>query len=356
MGRKLQCQHFEHLMTDLITTVAPVAESSAVPPAVFESPGAPGVTTAKQPGADGDHLAEQNGAGQEYLAGRQIAPEAAPLYTDFSRSMAEISAPAEHVGAAMDWLESLPDGNLPAQAVRHSYQVGVKLPAEDQPGLISFLNHMAEVGASQSFVDQALKFYVGLNASPASSPTDTMSDADIEAMDIADSNRARETLRAEWGPTEYAVNIAAINRLLDVMPEDRRAHLEGVDDNGKLILNNPKILRQLAQEARRQTIPSLAQAVRETKQTELAILQSWMANRRSPYWQGADAVRLQARFRDLVESNASLQPPIPSTDGIAAEIARIETMMREKPRAYFRDEVMQERYRKLIAMRDGEGT
>lgn len=336
-----------------ITPGAPVAESSAVPPAVPESPGSTGVSNQDTEPTPAPLAGKEH---EQYLTGREIAPEAMPLYSNFAGTMASINAPSGHVAAVYDWFEALPE-NLPAQEAKHSYKVTGEFTAEDQPALTSFLNAMAQAGASQSFVDQALKFYAGLNASPASSPTDTMSDAEIEKIDRDDSNAARAALSEAWGPSEYAFNIAAINRLLDSLPAERVAYLEDADETGRLRLNDPKILRQLAEEARRQTIPSLAQAVRETKKTERAILESWMRDRSSPYWRGAEAERLQARFRDLIRTNAGTEGPMPSNeDAVAAEIASIERLMRENPRAYYRDEATQARYRLLLEKRDGEGT
>ena len=82
-----------------------------------------------------------------------------------------------------------------------------------------------------------------------------------------------------------------------------------------------------------------------------------MRDRSSPYWRGAEAERLQARFRDLIRTNAGTEGPMPSNeDAVAAEIASIERLMRENPRAYYRDEATQARYRLLLEKRDGEGT
>lgn len=281
-----------------------------------------------------------------------------PVFASFAEAMRPLASP-EHLSAAHSWLNDLRqlDGPLENVPIQHGYTIrDYGFTPGDLPYVHHFLNRMAEAGASEEFIHQAIIWYLD-SQDTSSHATDGVREAiqaerDTEIMDKQDRDAARGKLKEIWSE-EYDANIHLANRYLDTLPASQRAFYESPDDTGTLRLNRPEILDRLAQEARATVPPVLREAAREHG-SERAALEAMMADRSSAYWKGADAASLQARYRDLISSGDSgEEKPLPKGSGIAQEIAEIEHTMRTNFHKYHRDEAMQARYRQLLELTGG---
>jgi hypothetical protein len=234
----------------------------------------------------------------------------------------------------------------------HAYQFEGKFGDKDKLYLAALGNAAKAKGLSQEEVNTTVKWFQKSNT-PEFIQRERMVRAEtakqvqaIEKQHLSDRLEAESVLRDEWGAADYHIIVRQINELIDAKTEDERAHLEGVDDNGKLVLNNPQILRQLAADARSKTPPALLSAMKETGLSERQTLDRLMADRNSVYWKGRDADIIQSRYRFLVSGGKEN----PGTTHASAdeELATIQHMMKTNPRAYFRDEKIQSRFRELI--------
>lgn len=282
-----------------------------------------------------------------------------PVFESFSTAMQDYGIQAERLADARTWLDKLPDlGDLTGQRIEHGYDVKGYLDSfesQDQAILHNFLNHASASGWEQEDVNNAIAWYLDAFSDTGQSPDDVMAvqaERDIEALDKQDRDQARGKLKEIWSE-EFDANIALANQHLDRLPASQREYLEGSGPDGRLRLNDPEILSKLAQESRSQ-IPQVLTEAAKQHGSERAALEDMMANRSSPYWRGADAAALQARYRDLISSgDTGAAKPLPQGNGIAQEIAAIENVMRTDRYRYNKDEGMQQRYRQLLELTGG---
>lgn len=280
-----------------------------------------------------------------------------PVFARFADAMRSSASP-EHLSAAHSWLSDLRqlDGPLENVPIAHGYNMmgyWEHFDEPDRPILTHFLNKMAEGNVPEEFVHGAIRWYLdGMDQSSGVDLVDAQLSREdarsIEEMDLQDREQARGALREQWGP-EYDANIHLANGYLDTLPASQRAFYESADDSGTLRLNRPDVLARLAQEARAQVPPVLVEAARQHG-SERAALEAMMADRYSPYYKGADAAALQARYRDLLRAGDDQPKPLPTGSGIAQEIAAIERTMREDRHRYNKDEQMQARLRQLYTL------
>ncbi len=132
-----------------------------------------------------------------------------------------------------------------------------------------------------------------------------------EQSDTAALKATEDELRMEWGG-DYRRNVAMINGLLDSAPTGvKDALLSARDSEGITLLNNPSIMRWLA-DVTRQVNPT-ATVVPGSNNPQAAIsdeltnLKKMMGDYNSEYWKGPNKDKLQQRFRDLtsVQSKAA---------------------------------------------------
>ncbi|MCC6208559.1 MAG: hypothetical protein IT488_10470 [Gammaproteobacteria bacterium] len=112
----------------------------------------------------------------------------------------------------------------------------------------------------------------------------------IEQLDASDAKVAESALKTEWG-NEYATNVRLVSQHLDNLSETERERIENEAlPDGRLPLNDPAYSADLARKARSGS---------ETK----AEIEELMRDPGSKYWKGADALRIQARYRDLLRGS-----------------------------------------------------
>lgn len=181
------------------------------------------------------------------------------------------------------YLEALPDGLVVGD--------------DDRPYMSEFAEFMHSANAPKPVVDAAITWYY-----------ENLAKQDAAQLQLNDEARksGEDALRQEWGP-DFRRNTNITAQYLSNLPQAvQDAFNSSRMENGVLVLNNPEIVRWLADQA-------------------LA------ANPLATVVPGAGANAGQA---------------------IADEIATIERTMRENRPAYNRDERMQARYRQLLEARE----
>jgi hypothetical protein len=113
---------------------------------------------------------------------------------------------------------------------------------------------------------------------------------EVEALDQGDAKAAETALRTEWG-NEYITNVRLVSQHVDNLPETERDVIENQPlANGYLPLNDPSFQKDLLRKVR-------------TGKEGKAEIEELMKDRGSRYWKGPDALRLQARYRDLLRGS-----------------------------------------------------
>lgn len=223
--------------------------------------------------------------------------------------MAAAKAHREAVVALSQRRPALPDNPTPEQLAAFRKAEGIpdtpegyveKLPegivlGEDDKALVKpFLEDALAANLSPAAV------HVGLGAWQKILAQETK---DRQTLDVAESQETTQTLEKDWGGN-FKPNMNAVQSLLDRLDPETKAEFENARGaSGRGIMNNPKIVRALAEWSR--TIDPTAAVVTigaggiDGVMAEYTELKGLMADQSSRYWRGADAARLQARYREL---------------------------------------------------------
>lgn len=185
------------------------------------------------------------------------------------------------------YLEKLPDGLV--------------IGEEDKPFIEKFTKAFHDKNADPAVVAAAIKTYYEV--------------VDEQEGLRAEANAAAKTvtedeLRGEWG-ADYRANTNLINAFISSMPKDLQEELfQSAKPDGTQIMNNPAMLKWLAQQARElnytgAVLPS-GEASAKGLESELNEMKALMGNASSKYWKGPESAKLQARYRELVEIQQKL--------------------------------------------------
>lgn len=186
-----------------------------------------------------------------------------------------------------------PEGYMEALALPK----GVVLGDADKPLVESFAKAVHDVDMTPAQVSKAMSWYY------------TQLDEIKAAQEAADDEfrqSAEDTLRVDWGQADYRRNLNAVKNMLAAAPKGVGERLfGGRTADGRLIADDPETLKWMAQLA-------------------------------------------------LDMNPAASILPAGGADGAAmeSEIEKIEKFMQSNRAEYFRDEKMQDRYRKLLEARD----
>lgn len=173
---------------------------------------------------------------------------------------------------------------------------GLVIGDEDKPFIEKFTKAFHDKNADPSIVAAAIKTYYDV--------VDEQEGLRAEANTAARA-ATEDTLRAEWG-ADYRANTNLINSFVGSMPKELQEELfQSAKPDGTQIMNNPAMLKWLAQQARElnytgSVLPS-GEASAKGITTELDALKGKMADRNSDYWKGPTAEKQQARYRELIE-------------------------------------------------------
>ena len=177
---------------------------------------------------------------------------------------------------------------------------GLVLGEADKPMAEAFIARMHAHNAPPDVVNEAVAWYL------------TQQDEVIASREAADAKAqeaATELLREEYG-REYKNHVAAATQLI---PEGiRDALMNSRLDTGERLGNNAQVIRWLAGVARELNpaatiVPGSGLNASQAIETEISNLKAMMGDRKSAYWKGPDATKLQERYRELTSVQTKLR-------------------------------------------------
>lgn len=229
------------------------------------------------------------------------------ITTVFAGDMAHFKFESWMISEAVNWFKAnalLPLGHV--EAIHHYRLDGYRIPQADKDAVTSFLNHMDRANIPQRFVQACLWWMTEFGkqnqqqSQPQSGSQDDITDAEwavIEKRCPADKAACDKALRNYFG-NQYKLSLKIIRDYMAQLPVQERERLEfTVCKGGLLSGNSPEILIGI--------------------------------------------------YNMAIGANSLPR----SGQGIAAEIAAIEKVMRENRKAYLADERLQARLRELYEMR-----
>jgi hypothetical protein len=178
-----------------------------------------------------------------------------------------------------------------------TFDDGLVIGENDKPLVDRFVESMHGENATPSQVKAALKSYYAILADQQQA---------LAESDVAFKDESLESLREEWGG-DYKKNLNAVGGFLAALPDEtREAFATARTQDGKLIGNDPAIIK-------------------------------WLAG-----------------IAYEINPAATVMPSSVNNPGsaISDEIASIEKVMSENREAYFKDTKMQNRYVELISARE----
>lgn len=182
--------------------------------------------------------------------------------------------------------------NLPA---------GIKIADEDKALFDNLAKHMHGLHADPKIMHGFADWYYQIQRQQ----DELFSENNIKAK-----QETEDALRADFGP-DYRTNINLVNAFVGTMPKEVQETLfKSVTPDGKQIMNDPGMVKWLAQQARELqytgTVTLPGQEASKGLDQEIADIESKMGDRRSEYWKGAMApgtkdTVMQVRYRELID-------------------------------------------------------
>lgn len=181
---------------------------------------------------------------------------------------------------------ALPNGIVPGEA--------------DKPGLERLAQRAAQKNWTQAQYNDALEaYYSEVEAVTAAR----------EQFDDRYHQEAEETLRTEWG-NDYRRNVGAVHNLLNGAPSDVRERLfGGRTADGKLIGDDPAVLKWLAQLSIdiNPAATLVAGGSMDSFNTRLQQLEKMVGDAKSDYYTGANSKELRQEYLKLLEAQEKLR-------------------------------------------------
>jgi len=168
----------------------------------------------------------------------------------------------------------------------------------DKPLIESFAKAAHDANMSPAAVKSALKWYGDLQAKQVEQAQNL--DAQFKKDNV-------DELRQEWGP-EYRMQVRVVDEFFESLPDGLgEVLLNARDANGRPLGANAKLLRwanQMQREANplATVLPGAGVNSLQSMEGEIDKLKGMMADRSSSYWKGPEAPKLQARYRELLET------------------------------------------------------
>ena len=235
------------------------------------------------------------------------SPEAvARAYREAQKKISQgIKAPSLKPDATPEEIAAYREAaGIPAEASAYSLDVpnGTVFGEADKPFLDLFLGHVHGKNWSQTQVTDALEWY--------GQHQDNLA-AQQQEKDDQFKAQAEDSLRQEWGP-EYRKNLNALQNLLAGAPDGLADKLlTGRTADGRLIGDDPTMLRFLTSLARDiNPVATLMPAGQDNMKGvagELAEMDAWMrssdSDTRAKYWGNPKA---QERYRELLTAQEKM--------------------------------------------------
>ncbi len=178
---------------------------------------------------------------------------------------------------------------------------GLVIGEEDKPLIDVFTKALHAKHADPAVVHAAIKTYYDIVE---------QSEGARQEANLAAKTAVEDELRTEWG-ADYRANTNLISAFIGSMPKELSEELfQSAKPDGTQIMNNPAMLKWLAQQARElnytgAVLPN-GQASAKGLETEMNEIKALMADRSSKYWKGAESAGLQARYLKLIEIQQKL--------------------------------------------------
>ena len=134
--------------------------------------------------------------------------------------------------------------------------------------------------------------------------------AQVQESDHKHKIEAQDALNKEWGP-EFRANINSVQSLLSQAPDDVKDRLfAGRTADGRIIGNDPSVLRWLAGLAREinpmgSLMPAGTSDVMKSGENRITEITKMMGDYSSPYWK--DGGKLQEEYRSLIEAREKMK-------------------------------------------------
>lgn len=183
-----------------------------------------------------------------------------------------------------------------------TFESGLVIGDEDKPQVSKFLEAMHSKNATPEVTKAALETYYEIMGEQQ------------QALAEADSSFKDETLeglREEWGG-DYKKNLNAVNGLLESLPEETRLAFETArTGDGKLIGNDPAVIKWLAQIAYEinpaaSVMPASVSNPAGSINEEIASIEKLVGDKTSEYWKGPNAQKMQDRYGELLSAREKI--------------------------------------------------
>ena len=212
-------------------------------------------------------------------------------------------------------LKPLPENATPEQLAAYRQEHGIpekpegyleKLPdglvigENDKPIFESFVKGLHDLNADPKLAHYAVKWYNDFQEEQAAkvSEADTTHRAEVE-----------DALRPEWG-NDYRANVNHIKSFLGTLPDGVGELIANArNGEGRALLNDPKVLKALAQVARELNpahtiVPGTSGNQTEAVADEISKIEKLMRTNRAEYNRDT---KMQARLRDLYSARERLK-------------------------------------------------
>lgn len=179
---------------------------------------------------------------------------------------------------------------------------GLVIGEQDKPLIDEFVSKMHGENANPAQVKAAIASYYEI----LGRQQQAMAESDAVYKD-----ESLEGLREEWGG-DFKKNLNAVNGFLQSLPEDTRLAFENARTaDGRLIGNDPAIIKWLAQTAYEinpaaTIMPSSVSNPGAAIGDEIASIEKLVGDRSSDYWKGPNAEKMQARYSELLSAREKI--------------------------------------------------
>lgn len=196
------------------------------------------------------------------------------------------------------------DNGIPEAPDKYDLQFdnGLVIGEQDKPLIDEFVTKMHGENASPAQVKAAIASYYEILGKQQQA---------LAESDVSFKDEALEGLREEWGG-DFKKNLNAVNGLLQSLPEETRLAFETARTaDGKLIGNDPAIIKWLAATAYEinpaaTVMPSSVNNPGAAINDEIASLEKMVGDKGSDYWKGPNAAKNQARYLELLSAKEKI--------------------------------------------------
>ena len=191
------------------------------------------------------------------------------------------------------------DNGIPEKPTDYAVALadGLTISEDDKPVIDAFRDVAHKANLTQSQLDAVLNFNAQIEEQRL---------AQRAVVELQQRDAGIEALRSEWG-SEYKLNLNLIDGFLATAPTGVREQLLGARlADGTPLGNNVDVLRFLAATAREinptaTVTGSMGTGASEAIAAEMDSMKALMGDKKSAYWKGPTAAKMQERYRQLLD-------------------------------------------------------